>query len=113
MTITNLTTLFLVLLDVDEMKYSSWMYFFKNLYRFHELLKYILGEQTNEASSSDSTPPTMEWSHSIALKAKLRSMKLGDLSIDAYFHNIESIDNILTSIRSPISNDDVVTNSLE
>ncbi|GJU37193.1 putative reverse transcriptase domain-containing protein [Tanacetum coccineum] len=50
---------------------------------------------------------------SIALKAELRSLKLGDLSIDAYFHKIESIATILTSLGSPISNDDVVTISLE
>ncbi|GJT01063.1 DNA-directed DNA polymerase [Tanacetum coccineum] len=50
---------------------------------------------------------------SIALKAKLRSLKLGDLSIDAYFRNIESIATILTSLGSPISNDDVVTIALE
>ncbi|GJT35080.1 hybrid signal transduction histidine kinase M [Tanacetum coccineum] len=50
---------------------------------------------------------------SIALKAELRSLKLGDLSIDAYFRKIESITTILTSLGSPISNDDVVTITLE
>ncbi|GKB58091.1 hybrid signal transduction histidine kinase M [Tanacetum coccineum] len=49
----------------------------------------------------------------IALKAELRSLKLGDLSINAYFHKIESIATILTSLRSPISNDDVVAFALE
>nr|GEV39321.1 hybrid signal transduction histidine kinase M [Tanacetum cinerariifolium] len=38
---------------------------------------------------------------------------LEDLSIDAYFCKIESIATILTSIGSPISNDDVVTIALE
>ncbi|GJS73441.1 hypothetical protein Tco_0706282 [Tanacetum coccineum] len=46
-------------------------------------------------------------SRSIALKAELRSIKLRDLCIDAYFQKIESIDIILTSFGSPISNDDV------
>ncbi|GJY52859.1 hybrid signal transduction histidine kinase M [Tanacetum coccineum] len=49
----------------------------------------------------------------IALKAELRSLKLGDLSIDAYFRKIESISTILTSLGSPISNDDVVAFALE
>ncbi|GKC74936.1 hybrid signal transduction histidine kinase M, partial [Tanacetum coccineum] len=130
MTITNLKTLVLVLLDVDEMNYSTWMYFFKNLCRGHELLKHILGEPTDEASSTRlvvEDPQTAQeaWdllveifsdnkrSCSIALKAELRSMKLGDLSIDAYFQKIESIATILTSFGSPISNDDVVIIALE
>nr|GFA28156.1 hybrid signal transduction histidine kinase M [Tanacetum cinerariifolium] len=69
MTVTNLTTLVPVKLDVDEMNYLSW--------------------------------------------AKLRSFKLGDLTIDAYFCKIESIATILTSIGSSISNDDVTTITLE
>lgn len=40
-------------------------------------------------------------------------MKLGDLSIDAYSRKIESIATILTSVRSPISNDNVITFALE
>nr|GFC33260.1 hybrid signal transduction histidine kinase M [Tanacetum cinerariifolium] len=35
-------------------------------------------------------------------------MKLGDLSIDAYFREIKSIATILSSLGSPVSNDDVV-----
>ncbi|GJS00905.1 hypothetical protein Tco_0317413 [Tanacetum coccineum] len=54
---------------------------------------------------TSTTPRT----RSIALKAELRSLKLGDLSIDAYFRKIESIDTILTSLGSPVSNDDAVT----
>ncbi|GJW26721.1 hypothetical protein Tco_0040532 [Tanacetum coccineum] len=46
-------------------------------------------------------------SRTIALKAELRSLKLGDLSIDAYFRKIESIATILRSLISPITNDDV------
>nr|GEV93322.1 putative reverse transcriptase domain-containing protein [Tanacetum cinerariifolium] len=59
-------------------------------------------------------PMTMgERTRSIALKAKLHSLKLGDLSIDGYFCKIKSIDSILTSLGSPISNDDAVTIVLE
>nr|GEV15592.1 pescadillo homolog [Tanacetum cinerariifolium] len=35
-------------------------------------------------------------------------MNLGDLSIDAYFREIKSIATILSSLGSPVSNDDVV-----
>ncbi|GJT53733.1 ribonuclease H-like domain-containing protein [Tanacetum coccineum] len=52
-------------------------------------------------------------SRSIALKAELSSMKLGDLSIDAYFRKIEPVATILSSLGSPISNDDVVSISLD
>ncbi|GKD52797.1 hybrid signal transduction histidine kinase M, partial [Tanacetum coccineum] len=49
----------------------------------------------------------------IALKAELRSIKLGNLSIDAYFRKIESIATILTSLGSPVSSEDVITFALE
>ncbi|GKD51935.1 hybrid signal transduction histidine kinase M [Tanacetum coccineum] len=52
-------------------------------------------------------------SRTIALKTELRSIKLGDLSMDAYFRKIESISTILTSLSSPVSSEDVVTFSLE
>nr|GEY98790.1 hybrid signal transduction histidine kinase M [Tanacetum cinerariifolium] len=159
-TITNLTTHVPVLLDIDEMNYSSWTYFFQNLCRGYNLLPHILGESKVAAMASDPTPPTDEWltidsiiltgylryyaklsykglllktpttakeawdiselifndnkrSHSIALKAELHSMKLDELSIDAYFCKIESIATILYSLGSPISNDDVVNIALD
>nr|GEY01887.1 hybrid signal transduction histidine kinase M [Tanacetum cinerariifolium] len=49
----------------------------------------------------------------MALKAKLRNLKLGYLSIDWYFQKIESIVSILNGLGSPLSNDDVVTFVLE
>ncbi|GJS65884.1 hybrid signal transduction histidine kinase M [Tanacetum coccineum] len=52
-------------------------------------------------------------SRTIALKAELRSLKLGDLRMDAYFRKIESIATILTSLGSPVSSEDVVNFSLE
>ncbi|GJZ51329.1 ribonuclease H-like domain-containing protein [Tanacetum coccineum] len=97
MAITNLTTRVPVLLDVDEMNYSPWMYFFQNLFKGYNLLDHILGKpKTTDDSSSG-----------------LRSMKLGDLSIDAYFRKIESIATILSSLGSPISNGDVVNIALD
>ncbi|GJS62005.1 hybrid signal transduction histidine kinase M, partial [Tanacetum coccineum] len=53
-----------------------------------------------------------KWSRIIALKTELRSIKLGDLSMDAYFRKIKSIATILTSLGSPVSSEDVVTFSL-
>nr|GEV26497.1 ribonuclease H-like domain-containing protein [Tanacetum cinerariifolium] len=49
----------------------------------------------------------------MALKAKLCNLKLGDLSIDGYFQKIASIISVLNGLGSPISNDDVVTFTLE
>ncbi|GJZ56094.1 hybrid signal transduction histidine kinase M [Tanacetum coccineum] len=50
---------------------------------------------------------------SIALKAELRFLKLGDLTIDAYFRKLKSIATVLTSLESPMNSDDVVTFALE
>nr|GFB46261.1 hybrid signal transduction histidine kinase M [Tanacetum cinerariifolium] len=47
------------------------------------------------------------------MKAELRSLKLVDISIDAFFCKIESIVTMLTSLGSPVSNDDVVTFALK
>ncbi|GJX08612.1 hybrid signal transduction histidine kinase M [Tanacetum coccineum] len=52
-------------------------------------------------------------SRTIALKAELRLIKLGDLSMDAYFRKTEPITTILTSLGSPISSEDIVTFALE
>ncbi|GJX77799.1 ribonuclease H-like domain-containing protein [Tanacetum coccineum] len=52
-------------------------------------------------------------SRTIALKPELRSLKLGYMSIDTYFWKIESIATILTSLRSPITNEDAATFALE
>ncbi|GKD27623.1 ribonuclease H-like domain-containing protein [Tanacetum coccineum] len=43
-----------------------------------------------------------------ALKAELRSIKLGDLSMEAYFTKIESIVTILTTLNAHINDEDVV-----
>ncbi|GKD93946.1 hybrid signal transduction histidine kinase M [Tanacetum coccineum] len=52
-------------------------------------------------------------SRTIALKAELRLIRLGDLSMDAYFRMIESTATILTSLDSPINNEYVVHYALE
>ncbi|GKA39581.1 hybrid signal transduction histidine kinase M [Tanacetum coccineum] len=160
MTITNISTLIPVLLDVDEMNYSSLVYFFKKHCCGFQLLEHIEGKKIDEAASSTLVPPTSEglkpdsiilswifttmsktlqqrlvvenpktakeaWdilaeifsdnkrSRSTALKFELCSLRLGDLSIDAYFRKIESIATILASIGSPISTDDIVNIALD
>ncbi|GKA76554.1 ribonuclease H-like domain-containing protein [Tanacetum coccineum] len=133
MTITTLTKRVLVLLDVNEMNYSSWMYCFRNLYRGYNLLDHILDTPKPAAITSETPPPPppiAKWSmiDSIVptcifttlsktlqqrLIAELRSMKLCDLSIDAYFRKIESIATILSSRGSSISNDDLVNIALD
>ncbi|GJT32550.1 hypothetical protein Tco_0922969 [Tanacetum coccineum] len=111
MTITNLTTRVPVLLDADEMSYSSWMYFFQNLCRGYSLLDHIVSESKDDATASELPPPFAEW---LTIdSAELRSMKLGELSIDAYFHKIESIGTILSIRGTPVSNDDVVNIALD
>nr|GEX97204.1 hybrid signal transduction histidine kinase M [Tanacetum cinerariifolium] len=52
-------------------------------------------------------------SRSIALKGELRSLKLGYLSIDAYFCKIESIATILASLGLPIRKDDIFIIALD
>ncbi|GJU01627.1 hybrid signal transduction histidine kinase M [Tanacetum coccineum] len=49
----------------------------------------------------------------IALKDRLRRMKLGDMTVDAYFRKIKSISTILTILGSPMSNDNIVTYALK
>ncbi|GKE61227.1 ribonuclease H-like domain-containing protein [Tanacetum coccineum] len=48
-----------------------------------------------------------------ALKAELRSIKLGDQSMESYFQKIDSIVNILTSLDSRVNDEDVVHYALE
>ncbi|GJV62103.1 ribonuclease H-like domain-containing protein [Tanacetum coccineum] len=81
--------------DLENWNYGSWENFFDKLCQSYEIVK------DNERSRT------------IVLKAELRSLKLGDLCIDAYFRKIESIATILTSLGSPVSSEDVVTFALE
>nr|GEW77549.1 putative reverse transcriptase, RNA-dependent DNA polymerase, Gag-polypeptide of LTR copia-type [Tanacetum cinerariifolium] len=48
-----------------------------------------------------------------ALEAELRSLKLGDQSMESYFRKIESIVNILTSLDFHVNDEDVVHYDLE
>nr|GFB04125.1 hybrid signal transduction histidine kinase M [Tanacetum cinerariifolium] len=83
-----------------------------------QAIKYIHGS-SNNATTSTPTPLTSEELKvdTIVLSwiclAILRSLKLGDLTIDAYFIKIESIAIILTSLKSPVISEDVVTFTLE
>nr|GEW98475.1 ribonuclease H-like domain-containing protein [Tanacetum cinerariifolium] len=56
---------------------------------------------------------TVQRSVQKCLQAELRSIELGDLSVDAYFRKIESLVTILTSLYSPVNDEDVVHYALE
>ncbi|GJR36130.1 ribonuclease H-like domain-containing protein [Tanacetum coccineum] len=51
-------------------------------------------------------------SRAVTLKADLRALTLGDMSIDAYFRKIESTATLLARLGAPISNDDLVSYAL-
>ncbi|GKC78089.1 hybrid signal transduction histidine kinase M [Tanacetum coccineum] len=54
-----------------------------------------------------------KWSRTMTLKVELRSIKLGDLSMETYFTKIKSIVTILTSLDSPVNDEDVVHYAIE
>ena len=56
--VNNLNSVVPVKLDIDELNYSSWSYFFKIHCKNFGVLKHIEGETT---ASSSSAPPTEEW----------------------------------------------------
>ncbi|GKE03655.1 hypothetical protein Tco_1395673 [Tanacetum coccineum] len=91
MTVNNLMILVPLKLVIDEMNYSSWVYFFKNMCRGFEVLTHILGPSTDEATSNPQTAKAA-WdliveifnenkrSRSISLKAELHSLKLREMT---------------------------------
>ncbi|PWA69420.1 hypothetical protein CTI12_AA280650 [Artemisia annua] len=52
-------------------------------------------------------------SRTSALKTELRSIKLGSLTMEAYFQKIESIMTIFASLDSPVSDEDAVHYALD
>ncbi|GKE15305.1 hybrid signal transduction histidine kinase M, partial [Tanacetum coccineum] len=48
-----------------------------------------------------------------ALKVELRSIKLSDQSMEAYFQKLESISTILTSLDAPVNDEDLVHYAIE
>nr|GEZ53950.1 ribonuclease H-like domain-containing protein [Tanacetum cinerariifolium] len=123
-----------VKLDLDNWNYESWEFFFEQLCSSYDVEKYI-HSSTNESSTSTLAPLIMEglkvdkivlsWifttlsdalqarSRTNALKAELRSIKLGDQSMKSYFQKIESIVTILTSLDFHVNDDGVVDYALE
>ncbi|GJX63404.1 hybrid signal transduction histidine kinase M [Tanacetum coccineum] len=162
MTLTNITSIVPTKLDVDEMNYSSWLYFFKHLVKGYGLMDHLVGPKVVDGmdEASVSTPPqdpewlkldtiVLSWifitcsktlqdrlvdndpqtakeawdllesiftdnkrSRAVTLKADLRALTLGDMSIDAYFRKIESTATLLARLGAPISNDDLVSYAL-
>ncbi|GJY35550.1 hypothetical protein Tco_0420928, partial [Tanacetum coccineum] len=115
MAITNLHILIPVKLDIDEMNYLSWDYFFQHLCKGHKLLDHILRKQPTDETESSNPPMRNDnkRTRSLALKAGLRSLKLGDLSMDAYFQKIESIASVFKGLGSPLRDEYIVNIALE
>ncbi|GKC26045.1 ribonuclease H-like domain-containing protein [Tanacetum coccineum] len=113
-----------VKLEFDDWNYGSWEFFFDQLCDSYDVSKYIHGNPSGTATSNPPplTPEELKeaWdfisdlvednkhSRTSPLKAELRSVKLGDLSMEAYFQKIESLMTILASLDSPVSDEDVV-----
>ncbi|GJV36508.1 hypothetical protein Tco_1408985 [Tanacetum coccineum] len=111
MAITNLHILVPVKLDIDEMNYSSWMYFFKHLCKGHALLEHILGKPTvGGIESSTVTPPDAYW---LKIDSIILSWIFTTLAKPLHSRLIESIVTILKGLGSPLTNEDVVNIALE
>ncbi|GKB88753.1 hypothetical protein Tco_0961025 [Tanacetum coccineum] len=89
----HILTRVLVKLDLENWNYGLWEYFFIN---------FAL------AMKSQNTFMALRSSRTNALKAELRSIKLGDLTMESYFRKIESIVTILASLDSKVNDEDVV-----
>ncbi|GJR86581.1 ribonuclease H-like domain-containing protein [Tanacetum coccineum] len=137
MAMNHLTTFVPEKLDVDAMNYSSWVYYFFHLCHGYRILDHLVDPVASSSTTTPTDPPPQylvdlnpttakdAWTYieaifqdnkclrAMALKAELRNLKLGDLSIDGYFQKIESIVLVLNGLGSPLRNDDVVTFELE
>ncbi|GJX30189.1 ribonuclease H-like domain-containing protein [Tanacetum coccineum] len=116
MAMNHLTTFVLEKLDDDVMNYSSWVsWIFSTL--APSLRKRLVDLNPTTAKDAwtyiEAIFQVNKRPRAMALKAELRNLKLGDLSIDGYFQKIESIVSVLNGLGSPLSNDDVVTFALE
>nr|GEW18726.1 hybrid signal transduction histidine kinase M [Tanacetum cinerariifolium] len=123
-----------VKLDLDNWNYGLWEFFFEQLCSNCDVEKCI-HSSTNESGSSTLAPLTPEelnvdkivlsWifttlcntlqamSRTNALKAEMRSIKLGDQSMESYFQKIDPIVTILMSLDSHVNDEDVVQCALE
>ncbi|GJT11671.1 hybrid signal transduction histidine kinase M [Tanacetum coccineum] len=127
MAITNLHILIPVKLDIDEMNYLSWITFFPHIFARSSSKIFTTLAKPLQSRIVDVKPQTDKeaWdllahifqdkkrTRSLALKAGLRSLKLGDLSMDAYFQKIESIASVLKGLGSPLSYEYIVNIALE
>nr|GFA08389.1 hypothetical protein [Tanacetum cinerariifolium] len=119
----NITNLVPVKLELDELNYSSWRYFFMIHCNNFDVLKHI-EPKADDASSS--TPPTEEWltadsierveklfqdnkrTRTVDLQGELRMLHIGYQSADEYFSKINSLVTLLSDFGSDVSEDDVV-----
>ncbi|GJY79980.1 ribonuclease H-like domain-containing protein [Tanacetum coccineum] len=102
-----------VKLDLDDWNYGSWEYFFDQLCSSYDVSQYIhVVARAKSAKESwkfiSDIVKDNKRSRTSALKMKLRSITLGDLTLEAYFQKIESLMTILASLDSPVNDEDVV-----
>nr|GEU45182.1 NBS-containing resistance-like protein [Tanacetum cinerariifolium] len=118
----NITNLVPVKLDLDELNYSSWRYFFTIHCNNFNVLKHI-EPKTDDASTS--TPPTEEWLTADSIVKswiiltlspslqkqfiKISPTTARDQSADEYFTKIDSLVTLLSDPGSDVSKYDVVT----
>ncbi|GJW56272.1 transcription elongation factor SPT6 [Tanacetum coccineum] len=114
----HLLTQVLFNLDLDNWNFGSWEFFFEELCTSYEVDKYLCSP-INETSASSLATLTPEEttvdktdnkrSRTNTLMAELRSIKLGDQSMESYFPKIDSIVNILNSLNACVNEEDVDT----
>nr|GEX67661.1 hybrid signal transduction histidine kinase M [Tanacetum cinerariifolium] len=115
--VTNINNVVPVKLNIDELNYSSWCYFFKIHHDNFGVLKHTEGRliKINPKTAKDAWEQVEKIfldnkrRRTIALKGELRVIQMGDLTADAYFRKIESIVTLLNDLGSSMTDDDVVT----
>ncbi|GJW56271.1 ribonuclease H-like domain-containing protein [Tanacetum coccineum] len=118
----HLLTQVMFKLDLDNWNFGSWEFFFEELCASYEFDKY-LRSPINETSASSLATLTPEEtkvdktdnkrSRTNTLMAELRSIKLGDQSMESYFQKIDSIVNILSSLNARVNEEYVVNYALK
>ncbi|GJR77829.1 hypothetical protein Tco_0090194 [Tanacetum coccineum] len=109
-----------VKLDLDDWNFRQWEFFFEELCASYEVDKYLRSPINETSALAPLTPKETKVdkidnkrSHTNTLKAELRSIKLGDQSMESYFQKIDSTVNILTSLDARVNEEDVVHYALE
>ncbi|GJZ23931.1 ribonuclease H-like domain-containing protein [Tanacetum coccineum] len=114
-----------VKLDLDDWNYGQWDYFFVQLYESYDILFTLSDSLRARVVVAHPKSAKEAWSlisdivkdnkrsRTNTLKTELRSIKLGDQSMESYFQKIDSIVNILTSLDARVNEEDVVHYALD